>query len=311
MLRLVQGGELSTFIRTLVGAGFTITNTTTKPNYFVAHASRSDEFGIASKYVFGYGTARLLSAADCATLSKLARESNASLVVAGETMATPVEGAFVITKEDLLAKLGGPVASLLPFEPEYSAQLCTLAKNQLPADMVGKADDLFEKYVHAGLQFLLRGRVLRYGQERRFEALADGVVLNSSAALMLYDCKAADPTYEITRNTIRQFADYTKDFRARYGRYLEEPHAFLVVAPEFQDDAAVLQNRSNELYAACRIPLVCMRANTLGSCVSLCVDHLLYRMAIDWKKVFSPPLVKVQSLKQQLTARIKDGVIRP
>ena len=290
-------------------AGFTVTNTNAKPSFFIAEAKRFDEFGIPSKYVFGYSTSGTMSPSDCATLNKVAKQNNASLVIVGaESPGTNNQGVF-IAKEDFLAKLGGPMVSLLPLESQYSAQLVVLAGNKLPPGTSGKPDDLFERYVHAGLQFLLRGRVLRYGQERKFEALPDGLVLNSSAPLMLYDCKATDPPYEITEETIRQFADYVRDFGNRYSAYLGEPHAFVVVGPDFQR-LSTLHNRSNELYGKCRVPLVCFKAEALAVCVKLLADRPLLRSAIDWKRVFSPPMVEVTTLEKQISARAKDRIIR-
>ena len=254
--------EIATLIRTLLGAGLTITNVTTKPHYLVLSAQRFDEFGIPANYLFAYCTSGALSLADCRTLNKLARENHAALVIAGE-VAEPQEEGVLVGKAELLGKLGGPITSLLALEPEYEDHVLLLSKNRLPSGLTGKADDLFESYAHAGLQFLLRGRVLRYGQERRFEALPDGLVINSPAPLMLYDCKAAQPPYEITKNAIRQFADYIRDFKRRYGAYLEQPHAFLAISSEFQDIAA-LRKRANELYADCQVPLVCMTSAQFG-----------------------------------------------
>jgi hypothetical protein len=48
--------ELVTFIRTLLGAGLTITNVSTKPNFTVVNAERFDEFKLSSRYVFIYCT---------------------------------------------------------------------------------------------------------------------------------------------------------------------------------------------------------------------------------------------------------------
>jgi hypothetical protein len=231
---VTYNNEVPTFIRTLVGAGLTIKNVSTKPTFIVVSAERFDEFGIPTNYLFVFCTSGVLSLGDCRTMGKLANENRASLVIAGGAEQIPTSG-VLITKEELLAKLGGPVSSLLPLEPNYSSQLVTLSSNQLPAGLVGKPDDLFELYVHSGLQFLLRGRVLRYGQERRFEALPDGVVVNSSAPLMLYDCKAAASGYEITKDSLRQFADYVRDFRSRYEQYLGRAHAFLAVSSSFQE----------------------------------------------------------------------------
>jgi hypothetical protein len=299
--------EVATFIRTLVGAGLIVKNVTSKPHFLVANAERFDEFGIPANYLFVYCTSGTLSSADCPTVGKLADENHAALVIAGGADQRPASG-VLISKEDLLAKLGGAVSSLLPLEPEYSSQLVTLSLNQLPSGLVGRPDDLFELYVHAGLQFLVRGRVLRYGQERRFEALPDGVVINSSAPLMLYDCKAAASGYEITKQTIRQFADYVRDFHNRYEKYLGRLHAFLVISSAFQD-IAVLRQRANELYGDSQVPLVCMTAETLAEAVKLFADRPLHRVAVDWRQIFVPAQVELSAVRKQLEARIKDRVI--
>ena len=299
--------ELATFIRTLVGAGLTVTTAITKPNCLVVSATRSDEFGLPSNYVFAYGTAGSFSSAHCATLAKVAKESRAALVIAGEASAPPKSG-VVITKDDLLAKLGGPVLSLLPLEPDYAAQLVALGSSKLPSGLTGRADDLFEAYVHAGLQFLVRGRVLRYGQKRRFEALPDGLAFDN-APLMLYDCKAAESEYSITKESIRQFGDYIRDFRKRYGKYLGQPHAFLLISSTFQSDKHIT-GKSNELYADCHVPLVCMTAQTLAECVEIFADRPRYRMAIDWARIFVPPTVDTAAVRKQVEAREKDRIMR-
>ncbi len=300
--------ELVTFIRTLLGAGLTITNVSTKPHFTVVNAERFDEFKLSSRYVFVYCTSGALSRADCRTINKLVEETHAALVIAGEVEERPIIGA-VLSKQDLLARLGGAVSSLLPLEPDYPGQLALLSSNHLPTGLTGTPDDLFESYVHTGLQFLLRGRVLRFGQERRFEALPDGMVINSAAPIILYDCKAAASGYEITKDTLRQFTDYINDYHTRYESYLGRPHAFLVVSSSFQEPST-LQQRSNELYADCQVPLVCMTARTLADCIGLFADRPRHRMAVDWRRIFVPPQVETSSVKKELAARTKDSVIR-
>jgi hypothetical protein len=300
--------ELATFIRTLLGAGLTITNVSTKPNFTVVNAERFDEFRLSSRYVFVYCTSGALSRADCRTINKLVEETHAALVIAGDTEERPITGA-VLSKQDLLSRLGGAVSSLLPLEPNYPAELVILSSNHLPNGLKGTPDDLFEAYVHAGLQFLLRGRVLRFGQERRFEALPDGMVINSAAPIILYDCKAAASGYEITKDTIRQFTDYVNDYQTRYESYLGRPHAFLAVSSSFQE-SSTLQQRSNELYADCQVPLVCMTAHTLADCIGLFAECPRHRMAVDWRRIFVPPQVETSGVKKELVARTKDSVIR-
>jgi hypothetical protein len=303
-----RGSDLAALVRTVLGNGFKVLSVVTKPRYAVVGCARNDEFGIRTNYLFACCASAALSRADCDTLEKLATEARAGLVIVGKEVQGPTSAA-VISKEELMQRLGGPVASLLPLEPEYPSQVLMLAKNRLPHGVVGKPDDLFEVYTHAGLQFLLGGRILRYGQERRFEALPDGIVINSRAPIMLYDCKAAEAEFEITKETIRQFADYVRNFRDRYEKYLDRPHAFVVVSSKFGNERT-LRDKANQLYVACQVPLVCMSASCLAECVKLFVRNPSYRMSVEWKQVFVPPSVEVKSVKAQLRARMKDGVIR-
>jgi hypothetical protein len=306
----VANDEVATLIRTLLGAGFIVHNVQRKPTYLAITAKRFDEFGVAATYLFGYAGDQHISDGDCAALAKVAETHKAALVLTG-SVSKPPKDAVVVSREALLKKFGGAIPSLLALEPHYAAQLVVLAKNTVPPGLEGKADDLFELYVHSGLQFLLRGRVIRYGQERLFEVVPDGVILANSSPLMLYDCKAAKSGYEISRDSIRQFSDYVNSFRNRWGAYLPTPlHAFLVISSEFQDKK-VLQNRSNELYSECQVPLVCMTAECLKICVEEFTSKPHLRPAMDWRKVFVPPSVDISVIRQQIEARMRDEIFRP
>jgi hypothetical protein len=168
---------------------------------------------------------------------------------------------------------------------------------------------LFEAYAHAGLQFLWRGRVIRYGQERRFEAVPDGLALGARIPLLLYDCKAADTLYEFSATTIRQFADYITDFNRRYQSYLGRLHCFLAISSGFQDEQ-ILRNRSDELYGKCGVPLVCLTAKDLAQMVTLFSQHLPLRSVVDWADILRPPAVDFNRVKVGCEARIRDGVVR-
>jgi hypothetical protein len=302
--------EVATLIRTLLGAGLVVNSVQRKPNYLAITAKRFDEFGIASTYLFGYAGDEHLSDADCAALVKVADTHKAALVLTGQVSKAP-KNSVVVSRDALLNKFGGAIPSLLALEQQYGSQLTVLARNTLPAGMTGKADDLFELYVHSGLQFLLRGRVIRYGQQRRFEVVPDGVIVANSSPVMLYDCKAAESGYDISRNTIRQFADYVNSFRNRWGAYLSTPlHCFLVISSEFQD-TNVLRERANELYSECAVPLVCMTAECLRSCVEEFTSKPHLRPAIDWRRIFVPPSVDIVAIRGQIDARMRDEIVRP
>jgi hypothetical protein len=245
--------EIPDLMRTLLAAGFEVTNVERKPNYLVSTLVRADEFGIRMKYILAYSGDQSISSADVEGLKKLSAHEGGSLVVVTSS-ANCANDVVILTKGELFAKFGGLISSTFPLEPEYGSQLIVLSRNRLPPGLKGAPDDLFEAYVHAGLQFLLRGRVLRYGQDRRFEAVSDGLALSSP--LMLYDAKASDQCYEFSLTAIRQFADYVTQFHRRYESYVGRLYSFIVVSYEFQDES-ILQTRSQELYAACGVPLVC------------------------------------------------------
>lgn len=175
--------------------------------------------------------------------------------------------------------------ALLPLEAKFPERLRILGDNELPPGMAGKPDNLFEKYVHPGLQFVLQDRVVRYGQERLFEALPDGLVAGHRSPLMLYDAKAAKDGYEINSTTIRQFADYVRIFHTRYEGFTGRLFAFLLISGHFQVQGN-LEERSSQLYADCTVPLRTCTAHEIANIIALLAERPSYRQAIDWKTIF-------------------------
>jgi hypothetical protein len=299
----------STIVRTLVGSGFEVTNVARKPSCLVFHARRRDELGVNTNYLLAFSGENRLSQTDIDGLRAAAQYHSASLVVVGDAHDSGAGDLSVISPEDFIQRLGGAVSSYLPLEPSYSEHLATLGHNELPEGFEGSADDLFEEYVHVGLQFLLQKRVVRYGQDRRFEALPDGVVLSSEQLLLLYDCKAAAEGYDVSRNSIRQFADYVRGFHRRYERYIGRVHAFLVISGFFQSPDT-LDERSRDLVAECQVPLAFLTAEEMGKIIQMLVKRPAYRQSLEWRRIFSGGVVRSADVRRNLQARIRDGVIR-
>lgn len=299
----------STIVRTLLGSGFEVTNVARKPSCLVFHARRGDELGVRTNYLLALSGENRLSRTDIAGLRRTATYRSASLVVIGEPPETDSDDLPVISTGEFLRKLGGAISSYLPLEPSYAEQLTTLGLNKLPLGLKGEPDDLFEEYVHIGLQFLLQKRVVRYGQDRRFETLPDGVVLGGKSLVLLYDCKAAKEGYEISRNSIRQFGDYVQSFHRRYEAYIGRVHAFLVISGYFQSPST-FDERSRDLQAECQVPLVFLTAEELGKIIQILVKQPTYRQSLEWKRIFAGGEVCAADVKKNLQARIKDGVIR-
>jgi len=303
-----QEPQISTLVRTLLSVGFRIKDTHHKPSYLALSAARRDEFGVENRYLFACVAAdRELSEDDVRSLRKLAKHEASALVAVGR-VSTAQAGDVVMTTEELLGRLGGPVLALLPLEPEFPERLRILGHNALPTGISGKPDTLFEEYVHAGLQFILQDRVVRYGQERLFEALPDGLVAGHRSPLMLYDAKAAKEGYELNANSIRQFADYVRGFHGRYEAFTGRLFAFLLVSGHFQIEDN-LEERSAQLYADCMVPLRTSTADEMAKIIALLADRPSFRQVVDWKAIFSRTIITADAVKQNLDARLRDGVI--
>ena len=304
-----QEQVLPTIVRTLLSLGFLIVHSNRNPSYIALTIARIDEFGVQNRYLMACCDIGItLSGGDVRSLQKQAKHEGTALVVVGAVESRD-SSLPVMTLDDFLGRLGGPVSALLPLEPAYPDQLRILGHNALPAGLVGKPDDLFEKYVHAGLQFVLQDRVVRYGQAHLFEAVPDGLSVGRRSPLMLYDAKAAADGYEITRDTIRQFSDYVRCFHERYEAYTGRVFCFLVVSGDFHA-AETLEARSNQLYADCQVPLRFLPAAEMASIVSLLANRPTYRQSLDWKAVFSNTIVRVTAVQKHLEASCRDGVIQ-
>lgn len=251
--------SIATEIRTLMGAGFTVLNTVRKPSYLAFTVRRFDEFGVENRYLIVCPDGPVLTESDADALVKIGRGERAAVVVLG-VVAVERQQVSALPMDKFLVRLGGPVTALLPLDSTYPGQLRVLGHNALPSGMTGEADDRFEEYLHAGLQFLLHERVIRYGQERLFEVVPDSFVAGRNAPLMLYDAKAAKEGYDVSRQSLRQFADYIRRFHSQYEQYAGRLHCFILISGHFNSDDT-LPERSSQLYAECSVPLCFLTAH--------------------------------------------------
>lgn len=292
-------------IRTLMACRFQLVSGTRKPSYMLLEMERYDEFGHKSPYMFAQ-CERKLSESEILGLKSIAETKGVPLVIIGEIDGNN-RGVVCISESRLFGKLGGAIQSFLPLEPDYGDHLTVLGRNALPDGLLGEADDLFEIYVQQGLEFLLQERVVRYGQERNFEVVPDGLI-TSNSFVFLYDCKAAKDGYAFGRDSIRQFSDYVKSFHQRYSAYAPRIHSFLVVSGFFKSPDT-LNDRSQELYAECQVPLACLTSDEMKLIVELFTAQPTFRRSVDWKKIFSSVIITADAVRKNLEERKKDKVI--
>jgi hypothetical protein len=152
--------------------------------------------------------------------------------------------------------------------------------------------------------------VIRYGQDRRFEARPDGIVLPHAGFYALYDAKAYHDGYKVTAGGIRQFQSYVDDFTRRYDSYLPRLNAFLVISGHFPHRDTTLLRRSQEFIAQCGVPLCFLTTGALAQMVEDAARYPSARRAIDWRRVFADPVGSPQRLVEELGVVSKDLVVR-
>ena len=296
--------NIAVAVNTLMTGGFLLQGATRNPGYMILHASRYDEFGTTQRYCFMIAE-DLLSEDFVSGAQIAATHKGETLVVVGlGEVARPH-----IEWERFINLFGGPIFNSSPLEPEFVDNLLLLGHNQLPENLSGKADDLFEIFVHSAFEFILGGRVVRYGQARRFEERPDGLAMPSPHFIALYDAKAYDEGYKVTIDTIRQFDSYIRNFNATYSAWYKLK-SFILVSGNFKNKNTTLESRSRELLAKSGIPLSFLTAETLGKIVSLLKESPLLRRSIDWARVFTFPIVESNEVQNQIDMILRDKVIR-
>lgn len=211
--------------------------------------------------------------------------------------------------EKLYEILGGPVTSGIILAPCLPDLLDTLGKNSLPSGIEGNPDDIFEDYVKECLQFLVNAPAWRYGQDRRFEKLPDGLILGRDGLLLLFDAKAYSGGFPVSADDIRRFVSYVRDFARKYEAALGRVHCFLVISAEFDQGVKALSDKSDEMYAECQTKLCFMEARTLGRIVESIRDNISLRNSILWRRVFSNVMVSEALVKSQLKSLTKDNLL--
>lgn len=300
-----ESPDLPVAVRTLVAGGFVLDAAERNPGYALLHMHRVDEFGAVHSYSFAIAEKRLhpaqVAAAQIASGHKRSR-----LVLIGEADGTELPA---VEWDRFLNLFGGPVFGASPFDPQFRGQIALLGTNQVPDGLVGKADDLFEAYVRDALEFILGGRVIRYGQDRRFEARPDGIALPGHNFCALYDAKAYRDGYPVSAESIRQFKSYVEDFEKRYRAYLPRVNAFIVISGDFVQGGDALGDRSRELQAECGVPLVFLRANDLGEIVAMVAERPAVRRSIDWRRIFADPIISTSRVRKDMDAVLRDRIV--
>jgi hypothetical protein len=300
-----RSNRLQTTIRTLVFGGFILEGIERNPGFVLIRMDRFDEFGAQHRYAFVLEE-RTLSEAEVGAARIAAEHHHAQLVLVGDTQADEPG----VPWNRFVSLFGGAVVSASALDPGFGSALQELGMNRLPDGLVGTPDELFEAYVRAGFEFVFAGRVVRYGQDRRFEKRPDGIALPHDRFRALYDAKAYSNGYPVTADSIRQFKSYIEEFDERYHAYIPRQSAFIVVSGSFEQRDEALRERSTELLAECGVPLSFLTARTMAEIIALVSAEPATRHAISWTRIFSRPIVETARVQEEIAAIRKDAIVR-
>jgi len=212
------------------------------------------------------------------------------------------------TFDEFYEKIGGVVNIGLVLNPNLSKIMIELGHNILPNGLEGKPDDLLEIYSKECFQFLFKTPVRRYGKDRSFESLPDGIVLGNNSTAFLFDSKAYKDGFDFSSDDINRFEKYVNDFKTRYGR-LFEIKSFLIISGEFNDSDKSIQNRSFELMSRVQVPISCISSGDLAKMVITILNNSSFQQSINWNRIFVNPVIKLSNLTTQINKLKKDKII--
>lgn len=203
---------------------------------------------------------------------------------------------------------GGIVNTGLILIPNLPDILEELGINKLPAVLQGDAFDLHELYVKECFQFILQSPTRRYGKDRLFESIPDGIVICKNGMMILYDSKAYSKGFDFTADDIKRFASYVDEFNKRYSAVLGKVFTFTVITGKLNPTEKAIGNRSKELYKKCNCNLSCITSRELGNIVQLLQKEPDIRVSILWKNIFAELIINTTLVQKEILRIKKDNL---
>lgn len=304
----MQKEELSNLICTLTINGFHLGKVERlSPDNVILNCHKFDKLGGTANYILLLSDDKTESSS-CDTLAKMAsHDKKAKAILINNCFESTRFDTH--TKEKFFEFLGGMVNTGLILIPNLPDILDQLGHNKVPTGLAGRADDLHELYIKECLQFVMNSPVRRYGIDRAFQKLPDGVVLGKDRILIPIDSKAYTSGYGISADDIKRYAFYCNDFRQRYSNDFGPVYSFLVVTGSLLDSEEAIANRSSELYNECGVKLNCVESKVLGLIVEALKNEPQFKSALNWKNVFLNPKIELKQFNKELDRIKKDKIL--
>jgi hypothetical protein len=211
-------------------------------------------------------------------------------------------------KNEFFNFFGGIINTGLILIPNLNHILNELGHNRIPTGLKGKAPDLHELYVSECLQFIMQSPTRRYGIDRSFESLPDGIVLSKEGFMLLLDSKAYENGFDFESDDIIRFSSYVEDFRQRYSMF-GKVLSLVVISGHFNDSEKSLGGRSDKLYKECQCKLSCLESKELGKITQVLKENSQFRSSIRWKNVFSELKIDFKLIEKEMARIKKDKLV--
>lgn len=298
--------EISNIVSTLITNGFVVDQTErfAKGN-IIFNVAKLDKLGALVKYsiLFSKDKDETSLTDSLITLSKLF--TSKPLIVSDNFVSVQCT---THTFQKFYDFFGGIVNTGLILIPDLPHILDELGRNKLPKVLQGDAFDLHELYVKECFQFILQSPTKRYGKERLFESIPDGIVVCKNGMMILYDSKAYVNGFDFTADDIKRFAFYVDDFNKRYSALLGKVFTFTVITGKLNPTLKAIEKRSTELYKKCNCNLSCITSRELGNIVQLLQKEPNIRASIVWKNIFAELLIDSALVQKEILRVKKDNL---
>lgn len=302
----IKSPDVSGHIRTCLVNGFHLDGAIRSVGHVILELHKYGQFGERIDYSIAIFESSPPSAAVAAFI-KSAEHSHRQPILVSPPGKFPC---IQLSSDEFFSTLGGPIDYALLLEHDLPERLEKLGLNQGWPGLLKSPEDALEDYAKASLEFMLANRAHKWGIDRRFEPLPDGVALGPNNIVLLYDAKAYSGGYSVTADDVRRFRDYIDDFHIKYVEYLGRVHSFVVISGLFNQDEDQMAARSADLYANCQVLLSFLKARTLGDIVQLLLSHTQMRNAVGWKDIFSKTEVTIEDVRRQVESLLKDKLLR-
>jgi hypothetical protein len=125
----------------------------------------------------------------------------------------------------------------------------------------------------------------------------------------MYDAKAAAHGYDVSAETIRQFADYVEAFHAKYRQHTGGLASFIVVSSRFANSATSRRERSDQLYDRTNVKLAFLTSAALAGICQILGQTLYARSALPWRQLLTRLDIEPEAIRTAGDEVQRDEVI--